>query len=92
MRFFALLDFQHWVLALVLGLVAVIVVAVAWGSYPRRGKDDPALEEDEETVTLESGIVMGTRPMAPLLGLLYVLIIVWILGYLLIEGIFGGPI
>lgn len=92
MRFFALLDFQHMVLAFVLGLVAVIVTAVAWGSYPRRGKDDPDFESGEEKITLESGIVMGAGPIVPLLRFLYVLIILWVLGYLIIEGLLGGPI
>jgi hypothetical protein len=92
MRFFALLDFQHMVLAFFLGLVAVIVTAVAWGSYPRRGKDDPDFEEGEGQITLESGVVIGSGPMAPLLVFLYVLIIAWVLGYLIIEGLLGGPI
>ncbi len=92
MRFFALLDFQHLVLAIGLGLVAVIVTVVAWGSYPRRSRDDPDFEAGEEKITLESGIVMGSGPIAPLLRLLYVLIILWVLGYLIIEGLLGGPI
>lgn len=92
MRLFALLDFQHLVLAFFLGLIAVIIAAVAWGSYPRRGKDDPDSEEGEETVTLKSGIVVGSKPVAPLLAFLYVLVVAWMLGYLIIEGLLGGAI
>jgi len=91
MRFFGLLDFQHMVLAFFLGLVAVIVAAIAWGAYPRRDEEEEP-EVGAEKLFFEDHGAGGFRPVPPLLVFIYVAVASWVLGYVIIEGIFGGPI
>jgi hypothetical protein len=87
MRYFVLLDFQHWVLALFLGLLAVIFIYIAWRFYP-------APEEGEGAAggLPPAGHVQGSHPIAPILIFIYVGSILWALGYAIVEGILGGAI
>lgn len=88
MRYFILLDFQHMVLAIFLGLLALLVVYVAWRGYPARGEKEEPLSEEE----LFSGHGTATPPLPPLLVLIYVGAILWLLAYAVVNGIFGGAI
>ena len=63
MRYFTLLDFQHWVLALFLGLVAVIFVYIAWRFYPV-----PEGEGESVGERLPTGHRPGSHPIAPVSG------------------------
>ena len=85
MRYFVLLDFQHWVLALGLGLLAVIFIYVGWRFYP--GPEEEITEEQ-----LHAGHVQGSHPIAPILIFTYIGAILWALGYVIVEGIMGGAI
>jgi len=87
MRYFTLLDFQHWVLALFLGLLAVIFIYIGWRFYPTP-------EEGEETANerLHTGHATGTHPIAPILIFIYIGALLWALGYVVVEGILGGAI
>jgi hypothetical protein len=82
MRYFILLDFQHWVLALFLGLLAVIFIYIGWRFYP-----DPEEEITEEQ--LHSGHAQSSHPIAPILIFIYIGAIIWTLGYVVVEGIMG---
>lgn len=86
MRYFILLDFQHMVLALFLGLLALLLVFVAWRGYPRRGEEAPLTEEE---LFSSHG---SSPPLPPLLVLVYVGAILWLLAYAVVQGIFGGAI
>ncbi|MHB8808638.1 MAG: hypothetical protein ACYC9M_01305 [Desulfobulbaceae bacterium] len=86
MRYFILLDFQHMVLAFFLGLLAVLFVYVAWRGYSAREAKEPLHEE------LASGHSSATNPLPPLLLLVYAGAILWLLAYVLVRGIYGGPI
>jgi hypothetical protein len=48
MRFFSMQDFQYWVLSTFLGLVASVLIYIAWASYPARRK--ARTEEDRKSV------------------------------------------
>jgi hypothetical protein len=86
MRFFALNDFQHMVLALFLGISAVLAIYIAWSGYSRkRGRE---LDEREMA---ELRIGYEENPVSPILLLIYTAVVVCIIFYLLIIGIFGGP-
>jgi Ca2+/Na+ antiporter len=86
MRFFALIDFQHMVLALFLGLSAAVAVYLAWSGYSHKRERD--LDERE---LAELRIRSEENPVAPVLLLIYVAVVVCVILYLLIIGIFGGP-
>jgi len=84
MRYFALLDFQHWVLALGLGLLAVIFIYVGWRFYPA-----PTEEEEVAGEGLHTGHASGSHPVAPILIFIYLGAVLWALGYAIVEGIMG---
>ncbi len=85
MRFFALLDFQHLVLAFFLGLLGFLFVCLAWGYYPRRPPGEEAEPESE-------GLRLGHSPIVPSLIFIYVGVSIWAIGYMVVVGVFGGPI
>jgi len=87
MRYFTLIDFQHWVLALVFGLLIVIYLFVAWRLYP-----DPEEGEGVDVERLHTGHTIGSHPPTPFLILLYIGAILWAIGYAVIEGVLGGAI
>jgi len=93
MRFFSLVDFQYWALALFLGLTALVFVFVAWGTYPRRphtgGGPDIEKASDLDDSIVHDG---GGHPMPPFLILVYAVIIMWAVGYMIFMGIRGTNI
>jgi hypothetical protein len=86
MRFFPLLDFQHMVLALFLGIAALVFVYVAWSGYSEKREKD--LEEHDGEVRFSS----EKHPMPPLLIFVYAGVVICMITYLILIGIFGGPI
>jgi hypothetical protein len=91
MQFFPLADLQHWVLAIFIGLIFLILVYLAFGSHartrvrslteePEKGKEhDLFLGHEEEK-----------NPIAPLLIFIYVGVILFAVGYLVVIGIRGS--
>ena len=91
MRFFPLLDFQHWVLAFFLGLTAVILVYLAFGSYQRRRADGKQPVEEPQSVGEVAGDYKDEHnPVPPFLKVVYAGIVVAALGYMIVVGIRGG--
>ncbi len=85
MRSFPMIDVQYVVLALFMGLGALLVLWIAF-----RGYHD---EEDEER-DLEGypdGIKAGNGPIPALLLLIYAGFLIWALGYALKVGVAGPP-
>ena len=91
MRFFPLLDFQHWVLAFFLGLTAVILVYLAFGSYARRRPDGKHGVEEPRTVgEAEGDHGDEENPVPPFLKVVYAGVAAAALGYMIFVGIGGG--
>lgn len=88
MQYFPLVDLQHWLLAIFLGLVSLILVYLAFGSHARR-------EKDVEGERAERDILFGEEteknPIAPILIFVYVGAVVFAVAYLILIGIRGGP-
>ncbi len=91
MRYFPLLDLQHMVLAVFLGLIAFVLICAAWGSYPKRREsacpEEPGAPSDQELLTGPGG---GHNPFAPFLVYIYIGAAVWALGYMIVIGLAGG--
>jgi hypothetical protein len=85
MRFFALLDFEHMVLAVFFGLGTLILLYVAWKGYSPR-KEEIARREGESEPPSEH------HPVAPVLKILYAGVVITMVAYMIVFGIFGGPI
>ncbi len=87
MRFFDLLDFQYLVLAIFLGLISVFVIYLAFGGYrSRRG-----MAEKEVTEEYPEGLGSGDNPIPPFLIFLYLAVLIWIIFYVFLFGLRGGP-
>jgi len=76
------------VLALFLGLGALILIYLSWAGY-RRTRDDKELDTDNDNELISRH---GRNPIAPVLIILYAGIALWALIYLVFIGIKGGPI
>ena len=85
MRYFALLDFQHMVLAFFIGLIGIILVSIAWWIYPPPDEEQPQDAVHEE-------ISRESRPVPPLLIFIMVGVLLWALAYVYVVGIMGGAI
>ena len=87
MQFFPLVDFQHWILAIFLGLILLILVYLAFGSHGRRSASFAEKDERE--------ILFGEEPvkkgMPPTLIVVFLGAIVFALGYFILIGIKGPP-
>ena len=88
MRYFSLIDFQHWVVAVDLGLILTIAVYLAWRGYPQ----DREPVDLTDTLPAEDVPESGHHPMAPVLVFIFAGTIAWMIGYALVEGFLGGPI
>jgi len=91
MRYFALLDFQHMVLALFLGVGFVILLYAGWMGYSDREPED---SEGEKEAVWDETKIMGHshNPMSPLLIFVYAGAVLWAVAYAIFAGILGGPI
>lgn len=91
MRFFPMLDFQYWVLGFFLGLVAIVLVYLAWGSYPVRRT--PRTEEEIRLLEgheIDTGHDAEKNPVAPFLIFVYLGIALWSLAYMIYIGLIKG--
>ena len=88
MRYFPVFDLQTVLLLTFLGLVALVLLYVGFGSSyfskPSSGKD--GTQEDYPV-----GIRARKRPIPPLLIFIYVAFIIWAVIYVIVIGIGGGP-
>ncbi len=91
MQFFPLVDFQDWVLAIFMGLISLVLVYLAFGSHTRTRARIPTKEAEGDG---EPDLLLGhgeeKNPVAPLLIFIYVGVIVFALGYLIVIGLKGG--
>jgi hypothetical protein len=87
MRFFPLVDFQHWVLAIFLGCVVLLLLCLSLGSHHRR--EEEKCEAGEQDIF--SGEAHHRNPIPPLLMIVFLGVIVFALGYFLLIGIQGPP-
>ncbi|OGP98912.1 MAG: hypothetical protein A2Z51_09210 [Deltaproteobacteria bacterium RBG_19FT_COMBO_52_11] len=86
MRFFPLLDFQYTMLLIFLGLIALILVYIAF-----RGETLPVGRRDRKSAIEEypEGIQGKNQPIPLLLIFIYVGVAIWALGYVIFIGIRG---
>ena len=91
MRFFAVQDFQHEVLAIFLGLVCALLIYLALRSYrySQERKDEKGAKEEEFYETI--GVRVKNHPIPPFVLFLILGFIIWFFFYVTIVGIKGGP-
>ncbi len=90
MRFFAVLDYQHEILAVFLGVVVAVLIYLAFRSYYfTRQREDEESQRDFEYPDEIHGV---NHPVPPFLLFLIFGFIVWFLIYVIFFGIRGGPV
>lgn len=82
MQYFSLLIFQHWALALFLGVGLALLLFAGWVAVPPRKKEE---EGDAELGQYEEG-----SPIPPFLVLAFIGIPIWAVLYMIVIGMNGG--
>jgi hypothetical protein len=92
MRFFPVLDFQHEILAIFLGLVSALLIYLALRSfrYSQERKDEKGIHEEEFYESI--GVRIKNHTVPPFLLFLILGFIIWFFFYVIIFGVKGGPI
>jgi hypothetical protein len=88
MRFFPLLDFQYAMLLIFLGLIALVLIYVAFRTYDFLPAKREKGEEDEE---YPGGIRASNHPIPLILISLYAGLAIWAVAYVVVIGIRGNP-
>jgi hypothetical protein len=83
MRFFPVFDFQMVVLLTFLGLVAFLLLCIAFGQNRREG--------EEKLENYAGEIRAANKPIPPILVFVYVAFVVWAIVYVVVIGIKGYP-
>ena len=83
MRFFPVFDFQMVVLLTFLGLVAFLLLCIAFGQNRREG--------EEKLENYAGEIKAANKPIPPILVFVYVAFVVWAIVYVVVIGIKGYP-
>ncbi|NLI81323.1 MAG: hypothetical protein GX443_06495 [Deltaproteobacteria bacterium] len=91
MRFFTLMNIQHFVLYLFPAIVTVVLVALALGFTHFRGKDSQT-RMDKVIHTYPSDIRERNAPFPLFLILVIVGTVLWAVGYIVAHGIYGVKI
>ncbi len=90
MRLFSLLDAQHLILGIFLGLICAILIYLGFRSArfakPRRR------EEEERESGYPDGLEIGNHPVPPLLLFLFFGFVVWFIFYVIFFGVQRGPL
>lgn len=88
MRFFSLLDFQYAMLLIFLGLIALVLIYVAFSSYDFRPRKKG---EEEEVEEYPGGIQASNQPIPLILIFVYAGLAIWAVAYVVVIGIRGVP-
>ncbi|HSR10950.1 MAG TPA: hypothetical protein VLS90_05860 [Thermodesulfobacteriota bacterium] len=90
MRFFWVLDYQHFVLGAALGIVSAILVYLTFRFYYyTKERGDELMEQKFDYPDEIHGV---NHPSPPHVTFVIIGFIVWAIFYILIFGIYGGPI
>jgi hypothetical protein len=93
MRYFVWVDFKYEMLALFLGVVALILVYIAWASYPKRRKAKaPEKIQEGSGHELKAGGDIEKNPVAPFLTFIYIVIPIWSILYMIYYWTSGSKV
>ncbi len=89
MRFFFLQDYQHWLLAALLGMVLAVLLHLAFTAYSdSRARSD---EKTQEDFTYPDGIRGKNFPTPVFILFIYLGFVIWAILYVIFIGM-KGPI
>jgi len=87
LRFFSLLDFRYYVLAICLGLTTVLVLYLSFRRTSEEGKDDRS-----DLIEFPEGLSSARHPIPSILLFVYIGFVIWAIIYVIFFGILGKPI
>lgn len=87
MRFFSLLDFRYYVLAIFLGLITALVLYLSFRRTSEEGED-----ERSDLIEFPEGLSSARHPIPPILLFTYIGFVIWAIIYVIFFGILGKPI
>jgi len=90
MRLFALLDAQHLILGIFLGVICAILIYLGFRSAGYARPRKPVEEERESGYP--DGLEIGNNPVPPLLLFLFIGFVVWFIFYVIFFGVQRGPL
>ena len=90
MRLFALLDAQHLILGIFLGVICAILIYL--GFLSARYAKPRNREEEKRESGYPDGLEIGNNPLPPLLLFLLVGFVIWFIFYVIFFGLQGGPL
>ncbi len=90
MRFFPLLDYQHWLLGTFLGIILGILIYLAFRSYGYSAERSD--ERAGQLFEYPDGINAKNYPAPPFILFVYIAFIVWTVCYIIFVGVLYGPI
>jgi hypothetical protein len=88
MRLFILLDAQHLLLGIFLGLICAILVYLGFRSARFAG---PREQREERETGYPDGIEIENHPPSPLLLFIFFGFVVWLILYVIFFGLKAGP-
>jgi hypothetical protein len=87
LRFFSLLDFRYYVLAIFLGLITALVLYLSFSRTSEEGED-----ERSDLIEFPEGLSSARHPIPPILLFVYIGFVIWAIIYVIFFGILGKPI
>ena len=87
MRFFSLLDFRYYILAIFLGLITVLVLYLSFKRTSSEAEDDRS-----DMIEFPEGLSSAGHPIPPILLFVYIGFVLWAIIYVIFFGILGKPI
>jgi len=89
MRLFALLDAQHLILGIFLGLICAILIYLGFRSTRFA---EPRKQDEERESGYPDGLEIENHPFPPLLVFLFIGFVVWFIFYVIFFGLQRGPL
>ena len=87
MRFFSLLDFRYYVLAIFLGLITALVLYLSFRRTSEEGED-----ERSDLIEFPEGLSSAKHSIPSILLFVYLGFVIWAIIYVIFFGILGKPI
>jgi len=87
LRFFSLLDFRYYVLAIFLGLITALVLYLSFRRTSEEGED-----ERSDLIEFPEGLSSAKHSIPSILLFVYLGFVIWAIIYVIFFGILGKPI
>ncbi len=92
MRFFDMLNTQHLILGIFFGLIASLLVYIVFGGFYYAADEKEGGGEPGEDFSHEEDVRPKRRPLPSVVLFLFIGFVVWLVCYVIFQGLKGGPL